>query len=114
MSVRLDTVFVWVTDLEHSIEWYRSLGIEPGRRHGAWQAMVTDGETRFALHQGERPSGQATAVMAFGVTDLEAEMARLAELGISPIDAVTDTGMARFTTFADPDGNEIQLLQRRA
>jgi catechol 2,3-dioxygenase-like lactoylglutathione lyase family enzyme len=114
MPAAIDTVFVWVTDLDRSVEWYRSLGIEPGARFGAWQAMVTDGETRFALHEGERPEGPPTAVIALAVADLDAEMGRLAGLGISPIDGITDTGAARFTTYADPDGNQIQLLERRA
>ncbi len=40
-------------------------------------------------------------------------MERLAADGIHPTDReVTDTGMARFTTYLDPDGNEVQLLER--
>ena len=40
-------------------------------------------------------------------------MSRLAADGITPTDReVTDTGMARFTTYLDPDGNEVQLLER--
>ena len=32
---------------------------------------------------------------------------------IHPTDeAITDTGVARFTTFTDPDGNELQLIER--
>ena len=73
--------------------------------------MITDGGARFGLHQGERQRGAPTAAVAFGVADLDAEMARLAADGITPTDReVTDTGMARFTTYLDPDGNEVQLL----
>jgi predicted enzyme related to lactoylglutathione lyase len=71
-----------------------------------------EGETRFALHQGIRPEGGSTAVISFRVPDLRAEIERLAGEGIAPIDEVTDSGTARFVTFADPDGNEIQLLER--
>ena len=57
--------------------------------------------------------GGSTAGVALRVADLDAEMARLAADGITPTDReVTDTGMARFTTYLDPDGNEIQLLER--
>jgi len=76
--------------------------------------MTTDGRTRFGLHQGEREREDPTAAIAFGVPDLDAEMTRLADVGIDPIDGeVTDTGAARFVTYCDPDGNEVQLLERR-
>ena len=87
------------------------LGIEPGPRYGAWQAMEVDG-TRFALHEGA-PSGGQRAVVSFGVADLDAEIERLTALGHAPIEGITDTGAARFTTFVDPDGTHVQLLERR-
>ena len=114
MSFTIDTVFVWVADIDRSVAWYRTFGIEAGSRHGTWQGMTTEGETRFGLHQGERERESPTAAIAFGVADLDAEMTRLTDLGISPVDGeVTDTGAARFVTYRDPDGNEVQLLERR-
>ncbi len=75
--------------------------------------MTVHGDTRFALHEGGRPAGSSTAVPSFRVGDLDAEMRRLANLGIEPSDPeVTNTGVARFTTYTDPDGNQIQLLER--
>jgi predicted enzyme related to lactoylglutathione lyase len=113
MGLQVDTAFVWVTDLDRALAWYSAIGIEPGPRYGAWQNMIVDGETRFALHEGDRPSGAATAVIAFRVDDLDAEIDRLGHLGIEPSDPeVTNTGVARFTTFTDPDANDIQLMQR--
>lgn len=113
MTFQLDTVFVWVTDLDRSLEWYAKLGIEAGDRYGSWQNMKTDGTVRFALHQGDRPKGPSTAVPSFLVGDLDAEIRRLENLGVEPTDPdITDTGVARFTTFTDPDGNEVQLLER--
>lgn len=114
MAFQLDTVFVWVTDLDRAVEWYSRLGIEAGPRQGPWQEMHLDGGARFALHHGARPEGGSTAVPSFRVDALEAEMARLAGLGITPTDrGITDTGAAKFAGFLDPDGNEIQLLERR-
>ncbi|HET7846578.1 MAG TPA: VOC family protein [Acidimicrobiia bacterium] len=114
MSFTIDTVFVWVADIDRAVAWYRMLGIEAGSRHGTWQAMTTDGRTSFGLHEGQRERADPTAAIAFGVADLDAEMTRLADLGINPVDdEVTDTGAARFITYRDPDGNEIQLLERR-
>lgn len=112
MGLQVDTVFIWVTDLDESLGWYQAIGFEPGPRYSTWQVMAVDGETRFALHQGIRSEGPSTAVVSFRVDDLKAEVARLADLGIEARDDVTDSGTARFNTFIDPDGNEIQLLER--
>lgn len=113
MAHQLDTVFIWVNDLDRSLDWYRIIGIEPGPRYGVWQEMRLDGETRFALHEGNRPGGQSTAVPSFRVGDLDAEIERLGSLGVAPSDTgITDTGAARFITFVDPDGNQVQLLER--
>lgn len=114
MPFQLDTVFVWVNDLDHAVEWYSRLGIAAGERHGSWQEMILEGGARFALHEGHRPEGVSTAVPSFRVEDLDADIRRLGTVGITPTDRqVTDTGMARFAGFVDPDGNEIQLLERR-
>jgi len=113
MELHLDTVFIWVNDLEISLPWYRSLGLEPGALYGPWQEMTLGGDTRFALHQGNRPPGESTAVPSFRVADLDSEIARLAKAGVTPSDReITNTGAARFITFADPDGNQIQLIER--
>ena len=115
MAISVDTVFVWVTDLNRAVEWYARFGIDAGPAYGDWQTMNVDGDTKFALHRGNRPEGGSTGAVAFGVDDLDSEMARLATLGIRPTDqTVTDTGVARFTTYRDPDGNDLQLLERRA
>jgi predicted enzyme related to lactoylglutathione lyase len=112
MGLELDTVFVWVSDLERSIPWYRVVGLESGARRGTWQEISVSGETRFALHQGDRPEGPPTSVPSFRVDDLSSHMERLAASGIEPLGPVTDTGVARFAAYADPDGNEIQFLER--
>lgn len=112
MGLELDTVFVWVSDLERSIPWYRAVGLEAGVPHGTWQEISVSGVTRFALHQGDRPEGPPTSVISFRVDDLTAHMERLAGSGIEPLGPVTDTGVARFAAYADPDGNEIQFLER--
>jgi predicted enzyme related to lactoylglutathione lyase len=112
MSLQVDTVFIWVTDLDESLDWYQLVGFEPGPRYGTWQVISVEGDTRFALHQGIREPGPSTSVPSFRVEDLQREIDRLANLGIEPIDEITDSGTARFVTFVDPDGNEIQLLER--
>ncbi|HSM45177.1 MAG TPA: VOC family protein [Acidimicrobiia bacterium] len=112
MTLQVDTVFIWVNDLEAAVEWYQTIGFEPGPLFETWQVMNVEGETKFALHQGIREPGPSTAVVSFRVGDLDSEITRLATQGIEPRDEITDTGTTRFTTFVDPDGNEIRLLER--
>lgn len=110
----LDTVFLWVSDLDRSVEWYRNrLGIRPGPRHGDWQVMAIDGDVTFALHQSpEAVAPDRSAVLGFRVDDLATATKDLAASGVDPVDqTVTDTGFKRFRTFADPDGHLIQLIE---
>lgn len=111
----IDTVFVWVSDLARAAGWYRDhFGIQPGPRFGSWQTMTIGGETVFALHGGRGNHAAVNAVVGFRVDDLDAAISALAADGILPIDPeVTDTGFKRFTTFADPDGNHVQLIALR-
>lgn len=111
MSVRVHTVFYWVTDLDRSVEWYRRAGFAEGSRHGDWQTLSLDGDVVFALHGGESAVG-VNAIASFLVEDLDEHVVRLGEAGIEPVDSgPTDTGRARFRTFADPDGNHVQFLE---
>lgn len=115
MDIRnVDTVFLWVSDLDRALSWYRDhLDIHPGPRFGRWQSMEIGGETVFALHEGSGDHSSVNAVVGLRVDDLDAAVAELADEGIDPIDAqITDTGHKRFITFADPDGNHIQLVAR--
>ena len=44
MTFELDTVFVWVSDVEQALDWYAKLGIQAGERYGSWQNMRVKGE----------------------------------------------------------------------
>jgi catechol 2,3-dioxygenase-like lactoylglutathione lyase family enzyme len=109
----VDTVFLKVTDLDRATTWYREiLGIKIGPRFGDWQVLEVGGDTTFALHRFDVPSGGINGVVALRVDDLDAAIDLAAACGAQPVDPdVTDTGRKRFTTFADPDGNHIQLIE---
>jgi lactoylglutathione lyase len=60
--------------------------------------------------------GDGYGHLAFSVTDVNAEHARLTEAGLAPrklVDfAPAGTVIARFFFIADPDGYQIEVLQR--
>lgn len=109
----IDTVFVWVADLDASVPFYRDvIGIEAGPRYGVWQRMVVSEGSGFALHEGPEPSGGQRAVVVFRVDDLDSEIERLAGIGHHPVDEITENGFDRFCTWQDPDGTHVQLIER--
>ncbi len=108
----VDTVFLWVSNLDRSVAWFARLGLQPGPRHGTWQPLQLAGDTVFALHEGRGDHSRVNAVVGLRVDDLDAAILELADRGIEPLDEMlTDTGVRRFTTFVDPDGNQVQLIE---
>ena len=78
-----------------------------------------DAEIELTVNKGETmpyTHGSGYGHVAMCVDDLEAEHARFSELGYGPTDIVTfapdDKLLARFFFVTDPDGYEIEVLQR--
>lgn len=94
--------------------WSAVLGrpVNPGAstEHAAIDATTPELGPRLAFHQVPEPK---TAKNRFHpdlvTTDYEAESARLLDLGATTVNEVV-AGSARWTTFADPDGNEFDLI----
>ncbi len=109
---KLNVVFYWVSDVDASLPFYRDLGLEPGPRFGDWQEFEIGGTCRFAIHGGRADTtGTPTGAVSLQVDDLDYAIASLAEKGHEPIGGITDTGRNRFVNYADPDGNEIQIIE---
>ena len=110
----LDLVFYWVRDLDRAMAFYRDvLGLEAGRASAGQWAEFHAGATTFALHaaapgQPVQPGG-ATAV--FRVDDLDAAKGALLARGVEFGFEGDVAGYARFATFRDPDGNDVQLIE---
>ena len=109
---KLNVVFYWVRDVDVSLAYYQDLGLEPGPRYGDWQELQIGGTCRFAIHGG-RPDtvGTPNAQVSIEVVSLDEAIADLAAKGHEPIEEITDTGYNRFTTYPDPDGNLIQVIE---
>jgi catechol 2,3-dioxygenase-like lactoylglutathione lyase family enzyme len=111
---RLDLVFYWVSDLDRAVDFYQGvLGLSLARRDADNWAEFDAGGRRFALHsavdgQPVLPGG-ATAV--FSVQDLDRAKAELSLRGVEFGHEGDVAGYARFASFADPDGNTIQLIE---
>ncbi|MEP6977287.1 MAG: VOC family protein [Thermoleophilia bacterium] len=109
---RVSVVYVYVSDIERSIGFYRDiLGIPlEGDEH--W-VEATLGGTRFALHATHEGIGKlssGTIHVSLEVADADAAAERLREAGIEVQQSMRDEwGTA--LEVVDPDGYRIYLFQ---
>lgn len=112
---RLDHVYYWTTEMDRAVRFYRDvLGLPLLRREGPAWALFDTGPVRFALHAAVegRPVEIGGGTLVFRVEDLDAARASLGGRGVDFDEHVGEVeGYARFTSFRDPDGNRIQLIE---
>ncbi|WP_299865541.1 VOC family protein [uncultured Hoeflea sp.] len=116
-----------VLDEARSVEFYKAaFGLDVADRldfDSFTLIYLSNGETGFELEltvNKDRTSpyelGDGYGHLAFSVDDVTAEHARLTALGLEPrklVDfAPAGTVIARFFFIADPDGYQIEVLQR--
>jgi predicted enzyme related to lactoylglutathione lyase len=116
----LGQLHISVTDVERSVAFYRDvLGIPhlftvPGQP----MAFFASGPVRLYLGVPEDRSYRSTCVLYFNVEDIDAEVDRLTDLGVTfrdrphvaHRDGTTELWM---TGFSDPDGHQLILMQER-
>ena len=116
-----------VLDLEKSLDFYdKAFGLKPSHQLDFDDfALVylrneeSDTEIELTLNKGETTPythGSGYGHVAMCVDDLDTEHQRFSELGYAPTDIVAfapdDNLLARFFFVNDPDGYEIEVLQR--
>lgn len=110
----LDHVWFWVTDMDRAVGFYEGqLGLRLRVRHGDEWAELEAGAIHIGLHgargEGTVPHG-GTAV--FKVDDLELAKTGLEQRGVAFEEHLGEVpGIARYASFADPDGNSMQLIE---
>ena len=120
-------MMVRVLDLDRSIAFYRTaLGLDVADRFDFDSFTLVylrnaeaDFEVELTINKGrEEPYdlGDGYGHLAVAVDDLEGEHARLTDLGFAPRKLVDFAPggevIARFFFIADPDGYQIEVLQR--
>lgn len=116
-----------VLDEARSVEFYqKAFGLEIAQRldfETFTLVYLSNAESEFELeltiNKGRAEAydlGTGYGHLAVSVGDLDAEHARMTELGLSPAKIVEfnrdDVLLARFFFIADPDGYKIEVLQR--
>jgi predicted enzyme related to lactoylglutathione lyase len=114
-------IHISVTEVDRSVAFYRDvLGIP----HlftvtGQPMAFFASGEVRLYLGVPESPEYTSRCVLYFNVDDIDAELARITDLGVQFRDQPhvvhrTDTTQLWMAGLTDPDGHHIILMQERA
>jgi lactoylglutathione lyase len=128
MAIELIHTMIRVLDEERSLAFYRALGFEDRghKRVGGDTATVIfmglpgDGDRlELNLNDGRTDPyahGEAYGHIALGVEDMDAELERLAGLGIRPEKPPyrSRPGGSRICFLRDPDGYRIELVERGA
>lgn len=114
----LDMVLLFTTDVDRAVAWYTDiLGLTLRARHGDFVVFETGG-TPLALHGGANASAAAAAAQSTSATpvlrvdDYAAAKAALEAKGCV-FTFENSTPHAVFGSFSDPDGNALQIIERR-
>ena len=108
---------VYVTDMDRSLAWYRTLlpEAEPVSTSPYWSELSLGDTASLALHGTERiePGNQVELSLA-AAGPLEQLVADLGAAGIAPHRGIADEAFGRSVLFADPDGLVIQVNEHDA
>lgn len=105
-----------VSDIKAARHFYEDiLGLKLTHEAGGEWFEYDIGDTTFAISaaDAEHPMPVRSAVLAFEVSDLDAEVARLQQRGATFRQGINETPGCRFAIVLDPDGSEIILHQRK-
>jgi predicted enzyme related to lactoylglutathione lyase len=112
---RLNVVYLYVSEMERSVAFYRDLLGISLEGDDDWQEASLGG-TRFALHRAHEGLGPLTAGtihVNLEVADLHAATRRLREAGVAVEETMREEWGAA-ARIVDPDGYELFLFQRPA
>lgn len=109
----IDHVYYWTSDMDQAVSFYADvLGLLVTRRAGNEWAEFEAGPVRLALHGTAEASAPPSGTVVFRVDDLDEAKWALQQRGVVFDGHESEVpGSARFTTFHDPDGNPVQLIE---
>jgi predicted enzyme related to lactoylglutathione lyase len=101
-----------VSDLKAARHFYEDmLGLKPAHEPAGDWCEYNVGDITFGICRADaqHPAGVPDALLSFEVSDLDAEVARLHQLGATFDREITHTPECRFAIVRDPDGSEVIL-----
>lgn len=116
--VGIDVIIAEVADMERAARFYRdALGLAPVVEGDHWTEFDVGG-VRLALHppfvEGALPATRPGWTLCLRVDDLAAIRQRLEAHGAAILGEPHEVPGGISQTFADPDGHQLQAIQRPA
>jgi predicted enzyme related to lactoylglutathione lyase len=114
VTAQISFVAYPVSDMDASRRFYDMvLGVESTSTSDEWIEYVI-GDSTFAISQADadHPTPVSGALIAFEVSDLDAEVARLRKQSVTFRGDIVETSVCRFIVALDPDGSEFLIHQR--
>ena len=111
MILGLRTAIYPVTDLAAARDWYaRVLDLQPYFDEPFYVGFNVGGFELGLIPDGQ--PGTSGPQPLWGVADADAALARLIELGATPLDPVTDVGGGiKVAAVVDPSGNRFAIIE---
>lgn len=112
MAINAVLAVIPVAEFDDACEWYASFFGRPADQHpmdslAEWH--LTDAGIVQVLHD---PGMSGRTMVNFFIDDLDNRVAELTTTGITTTDVVVvASGRQRLVTCADPDGNQLGLLE---
>lgn len=115
MYDRIAFSFLQVADIDRAVAFYAELlglpkTMDVGGGNMRWVEFDLPGGGCLAISDVVKPARKGGTVV-FEVLDLDAEVGRLKQAGISFFGDIIQSPVCRMVPFADPDGNELMLHQ---
>ncbi len=109
---RLSIVVLFTPEMARQQEFYeKSLGLTPAVAAPRW---VQFGTRDAVLALRALPAGEPARIeLGFDVPSLDERLAVLASRGVEPAGSIEDSADCRIARVVDPEGNVIQLVQRK-
>ena len=109
---RVSIVVLFTPDMARQQEFYeKSLGLTPAVAAPRW---VQFGTRDAVLALRALPAGEPARIeLGFDVPSLDERLAVLASRGVEPAGSIEDSADCRIARVVDPEGNVIQLVQRK-
>ena len=107
---------IHVQDLDRAIQFYsETLGLTLNSRHGDVAAEIGSPGLTIDLHRahpgGPQPGEPGCLKVGFTVENLDEEMTRLRQKGVTFAPDLVDNDSFRLAFFRDTDGTEMYLCQ---
>ena len=116
MALKIHSVMIGTEDLPRLAAFYRDVvGLKPEMEDTNFVVFAGEGGAQLALGVHSEVKGRAKdpdrVIVDFQVDDCQAEYARLNAKGVEFARPPSQDQGAIIATFADPDGNLLQLFQ---